>query len=209
MLGTTGVVSSFAQGNVYSINVVGYINLDLTSEFTMVANQLDNGTGNRVADLIPTAPVGTVVYKYNPDTSAYASLTRVGTSWLPPASPMTLAPGEGVFIKKPASAASISLTFVGEVLQGTLVNPVVGQVGGKFDIYSSIVPQAGLLVTDLGYTPTSGDVVYRLQPGGAYLNSTFLPSGIWLPSQPSVNVGQAFWIKSNVNKDWTRDFTVQ
>lgn len=52
MIGVAGIASSFAQ-NVYSVNVVGYINLTLTTPFSMIANQLDNLQGNLVKDLIP------------------------------------------------------------------------------------------------------------------------------------------------------------
>jgi len=205
MVGIAGIASSFAQ-NVYSVNVVGYVNLTLTSEYSLVANQLDNGNGNLAVEVIPTAPIGTVIYKFNPATSTYATLTRIPTGWLPATSTMTIAPGEGVFIKKPASASQIDLTFVGEVMQDTLVNPVV--IG--FDIYSAMVPQAGGLVTVHEYPGTAGDIVYRFNSAtGLYQNFTRLPTGSWIPSEPSVEVGEAFFLKSNVAKDWTRVFTVQ
>jgi hypothetical protein len=115
-----------------------------------------------------------------------------------------MAPGEGVFIKKPASAPEIQLTFVGEVMQGTLVNPIVQ----GFDIYSSMVPQAGQLATVLGYAGSTGDVMYKLLATGAYQNFTYLPSGAWIPSQTTVEVGEAFFLRSSSAKDWTREFTV-
>ena len=41
-----GALTSMAQSNVFSLNVVGYYNLSLTNGFQLVANQLDlDGTG--------------------------------------------------------------------------------------------------------------------------------------------------------------------
>lgn len=210
MIGVAGIASSFAQ-NVYSVNVVGYINLTLTANFTMVANQLDNLNNNLVVDLIPDPPVGTVVSKYTGG-GGYANLTRIkiGTnpaSWQG-ATTMTLAPGEGVFIKKPTSVTSMTLTFVGEVQQGDLSNPVAA----GFDIYGCQVPQAGLLQTLHGYAPEVGDVVSKYLPAGGYANLSYVKIGTqapkWLPNEPDIAIGEAFWIKSVSTKPWTRTFHV-
>ena len=66
-VGAAGLVAASAQ-TVYSVNSVGYINLSVPAGFSMIANQLDNGTGNTVADVL-TVPDGTVVFKYDPQTS--------------------------------------------------------------------------------------------------------------------------------------------
>ena len=55
-------------------------------------------------------------------------------------------------------AAQINLTFVGEVMQGTLVNPVV--MG--FGIYHAMVPQAGGITTVHNYQPGNLDEVSKL-----------------------------------------------
>jgi hypothetical protein len=120
---------------------------------------------------------------------------------------MTLAPGEGVFMSVPADT---TVTFVGEVMQGTLVNPVGSPLGGAgLDIKSSMVPQEGAISADLGYTPEVGDTINRWNgPGAAlpYTQSQFL--GVWLPAEPTILVGEAFWLNSQSDKDWTREFTV-
>jgi len=198
MLGAAGITSTLAQ-NVYSVNVVGYINLDLPAGLSMVANQLDNGNGNLVTELLPAPAIGTTLFKYD-GVTPYQQIQFLGV-WLG-ATTMTLAPGEGVFMSVPAPA---TITFVGEVMQGTLVNPVVAGL----DIYSSMVPQEGTLSTDLGFTAGIGDTVNQWNgPGAAtpYTQSQFL--GVWLPTEPTIGVGEAFWLSSQSTKDWTREFNV-
>jgi hypothetical protein len=206
MVGVAGIASSYAQGTVYSVNVVGYINLTLTNNFNLIANQLDNGAGNLVTNMFTGLPAQTVIYKFNGAT--YTSLTYLGApGWTPPAArTMTLAPGEGVFVKRPAgSTAPINVTFVGEVMQGDLVNPVV--VG--FDIYSAMVPQAGGITTVHNYQPANQDVVYKFN-GTTYSSKTWLQAlNRWNPAgEPTVEVGEAVFIRSRTAKNWTRTFNV-
>jgi len=206
MLGVAGITSSFAQGTVYSINVVGYINLTLTTPFSLIANQLDNGAGNLVTNMFTGLPAQTVVYKFTG--SNYLSLTYLSAAagWTPAGNrQMTCAPGEGVFVRKPATASTINLTFVGEVMQGTLVNPVA--IG--FDIYSGMVPQAGGITTVHNYQPANQDVVYKFN-GTNYTGKTWLQTlNRWNPAgEPTVEVGEAVFINSKTVKNWTRDFTI-
>jgi len=118
---------------------------------------------------------------------------------------MVCAPGEGVFVKKPTTTPTINLTFVGEVMQGTLVNPVV--VG--FDIYSGMVPQQGGIVSVHGYVPANQDTVYKFN-GVSYAPKTWLTAlNRWNPAgEPVLEVGEAVFIKSATAKNWTREFTI-
>lgn len=203
MLGVAGLTSANAQ-NVYSVNVVGYMTLTLTNTFSLIANQLDDGAGNLVTNLFQGVPLQTVVYKFNG--SGYDSLTWVG-QWTPILNrQMTCAPGEGVFVKKPATPASVSVTFVGEVMQGTLVNPVVT----GFDIYSGMVPQDGGITSVHNYQPANQDVVYKFT-GSSYSSKTWLSAlNRWNPvGEPVLGVGEAVFINSKSNQSWTRSFTVQ
>ena len=199
-LGTVGAATAMAQ--VYSVNAVGYINVEVKPGFTMVANQLNTGN-NTIAEVVgESAPIGTIFYKY--DGSAYAANTWLGF-WDDPN--MTFAPGEGMFVRTPAAgegSEGFTLTLVGEVPQGTLDTAV--PVG--FMILSSQVPQEGGLETVLGYTPTVGDVVYRFDADAqAYMQpSTYLT--FWDPVEPTPAVGEAMFINSVDAKTWTREFSV-
>jgi hypothetical protein len=106
------------------------------------------------------------------------------------------------------------MTFVGEVRQGdALANNVVLGYG----IYSTIVPQAGGLVSVHNYSPTDRDVIYKWDGAfnagaGRYVSKTWIAgTGQWVPPpnvEPSVAVGEAFWIKAAAAQTWTRCFRV-
>jgi hypothetical protein len=202
-----GVVTASAQ--VYSLNVVGYINVTVPANgFAMIANQLDSGN-NTLGSLIPIAPDGAQFFKYNGSYTA-STYDGLGQVWDNPG--ITLNPGEGGFFHN-NTASALTLTFVGQVMQGTLNNPLPA----GYAIRSSIVPQQGTL-QDLGIpitgagTPSDGDQVFVYN--GGYSASTFdslIPG--WdtagSPGGPTIAVGQAFFIKSATAYTWTRSFTVQ
>jgi len=208
-----GAVSVLAQ-NVYSVNVVGYTTVTITNAYALIANQLTDNAGDLATNHIPTAATGTIIYKYNPSTGIYASITRIPTGWQG-ATTMTLAPGEGVFVKKPTAAPSLTLTFVGEVMQ-TSTHGDAGMnnaVLAGYDIYSAIVPQAGGITTVHQYPvpPTSGsDQVFKYNPAlGTYLPYSYSSTGTrWLPTEPQLAVNEAFWIRAANAKDWIRTFDV-
>lgn len=197
-VGAVGLLAADAQ--VYSVNSVGYINLALPSGFSMIANQLDNGNGNLVPDIL-TVPDGTTIFKYNESTGSYDLNTFLFGGWDDPQ--MTLSPGEGAFINN-ASGGVINLTFVGEVSQGNLSNPLPA----GFSLKSSQVPQAGDLAADLAFPADDGDVVFTFSnASGAYETSTFL-FGSWTPSAPAVEVGESFFVNKQVAGSWDRTFSV-
>jgi hypothetical protein len=199
-----GLATSLAQTNVYSQNVVGYINLNLTNGFTMVGNQLDldgTGTNNTVMTVFGTnVPVGTVLYAFSGGGFVSASYGTKGWSGAANVN-SALKPGGGVFIQLPSAR---TVTMVGNVMQGGLQTPYVQ----GFNIIASQVPQAGLVQTDLGYTPTIGDVTYRYNPATGYVSSSYGAKG-WSGGQPNLNVGESFWLQAATSGTWTRNFTVQ
>ena len=200
-LTAAGVASSMAQ--VYSVNAVGYVKVAVPVGFSMIANPLDAGAGNNtVGKLMPTPPDGTTIYKYNGTQFDIYSFDSFLGGWQPDGN-LTLAPGEGAFVNSPAAATN---TFVGEVEQGSLTNAI--PVG--FSIKSSQVPQAGLLTTDLKYTPADGTTVYTFNTTtkayDIYSFDSFL--GGWQPAEPNIAVGQSFWVSAPAAGAWTRTFSV-
>src|SRR2546427_9635326 len=119
-------------------------------------------------------------------------------SWSDPS--MILAPGEGFII---AVGTTMTRSFVGEVAQGYSVN----QVPNLQSIRSSIVPQAGRVVTDLHLPVISGDTVTRMI-NGTYVGYTYTGGGVWSPSEPSVSIGESFWNNKGVGFWWHRNFLV-
>ena len=198
-----GVATTMAQSNVYSLNVVGYYNIPLAAnQKMMIANQL-NTTNNTLAALIPSGPPNANLYKYNGGFSTY-QFDEFDLVWKPDGL-ATLNPGEGAFYVSPTAT---TLTFVGEVQQGALT--VTLPINTKV-IRASIVPQQGLITTDLKLPGEANDNLYTY--AGGYTTYQFDEFDlVWKPSQPTINVGQSFfYVKAptRVSSTWVRNFTVQ
>jgi hypothetical protein len=207
-VGAMSVAASMAQ--VYSVNAVGYVNLSVPAgKLAMIANQLSSGNTN-VAQLIPIAPNGTTVYSLNPNgTFRIGQFLDLGPGlqfWDDPDVPLTL--GGGLFVSVPAGGSALNVTFVGEVPQGNLVNPIPVGLSMK----SSIVPQEGLVTAVLNYQPTGGDTIQQYDTQtGLFVTSQFLDLGPGLQfwdNEPNIKVGESFYIQTGTAKNWTRTFTV-
>lgn len=202
-LAAAGVATSMAQ--VYSVNAVGYVKKDIPTGFSIIANPLKNGD-NKVSTLFTGVPNGFTVYKFNNATALY-SVNGYDAEFGEFDNPdQTLAPGEAAFVRNP-SGSTVTVTFVGEVPQGNLSTTIPN----GFSLAASQVPQAGLLTTDLKYTPSSGDTVYRFNNAtGQYLVSNYdAEFGEW-DSEPTLGVGEGFFIRRSVAGAgaWTRNFSV-
>lgn len=207
-IGAAAAVATNAQ--VYSVNTVGYINLDVAGGFNLLANQLEQGEGENTVDaLLSGALLGAeannaAVYKYSAATGYQVATfyTEAGEyEW--DGGDMTLSPGEGFWLNN--TADPLTVTLVGQVPEGTLTNPLTE----GFNLVSSIVPQAGLVATDLGLPVANLDVVYTYT--GTYGIATYYEEGgesEWDPAEPSVGVGQGFWVKKGAAADWVREFSV-
>jgi len=203
-----GVASSMAQSNVYSLNVVGYVNRSFPAfQFVMVNNPLvaSNDTLNAI---IPTAPDGTSVFKWNvanQDLDGVVPTFVTGSGWTPNG---TVSPGEGFFV---VAGGDFTNTFVGEVRQGALSTPLVGNFA--FEAIGSQIPVGGTLSSVLtGYVAVDGDTVFPWSVANQDLDpttSTFVAGPGWTPD---VNVGVAdgfFLARAGGPTTWTRNFTVQ
>jgi hypothetical protein len=202
-LAVAGIVAASAQ-TVYSVNVVGYVNVTIKPGFNLIANPL-NTTNNTIASLLPNVPGGTVLYKYVPGQGYQGYIfDDLDLVWTPNGD-ATLNPGEGAFIKNPTSQDFV-ITFVGEVLQGSLTNDL--PVG--FSIKSSMVPQQGAVDSVLQLPAEGGDVLYKYVPGQGYQGFIFDDLDlVWTPTSPVINVGEAFFLKRSSPGKWVRNFTVQ
>jgi hypothetical protein len=199
LLGAVSIATSVAQ-TVYSVNAVGYVNVTLVPGYNLVANPLKAET-NTVAALFDAAVNGTVVYKFDAGTAAYVSSTKNKITGKWNDTTMTLLPGEGAFVKN-AATTNVTITFVGEVMQGTLTTTLPT----GYSIASSQVPQADTL-DNLGFPKAKGDVVYRFESGAYVSYSVNKITGNWT-TVPSVAVAEAFFVKKAAQIDWTRSFSV-
>jgi hypothetical protein len=214
-----GALSAVAQSNVYSLNVVGYINLPLIEGFNMVANQLDadgTGTNNTVTTVFGSSlPTNSQVFAWNGSAYSIASYTipkgSTNASWN---AAVSVNPGQGVWVKVPVGSGTQTVTTVGQVLQGTLVNPNL-VAGGGFSLVSDQVPLAGTLTTTLHYNPTVQDQVFLYDPVAqsysvfSYTLIKGTTNVAWGPTEPSIAVGQGFWLKGSAGATWNQTFNVQ
>lgn len=219
-----GVATSVAQ--VYSVNAVGYVNVPISPGFNLVSNPLDAGPGNNTVanlfkNLTPAPVVGYRVYVLNEATGGYypsANWSLIpGTGFGTTGSALLeVKPGTGAFVFNPDAPTTggsptppRTLTFVGEVMQGNLVNPL--PVG--YSIRANQVPQAGA-PNAFGLPGANGDRLYRFNKStGAYVTYAYnsLPPGpSWKPALPSIDVGEAFFYFNGQQtaETWNRTFNV-
>jgi len=210
-LSAAGVASSMAQGTVFSVNAVGYVNTTLKPGFNLISNPL-TASDNSITGLFSALPFGTQVSKFDSTSGKFTTATYddITSAYIPAsAAALTVVPGEGVFVKN-GGKTDLTVTFVGEVSQGNLSNPIPKGLS----IRSSQVPQAGKLSTDLGYKATAGDQASQYNPlTQKFTTFTFDDiTNAWIAggvaNEPSFGVGEAFFLKAAVATTWTRTFSV-
>jgi hypothetical protein len=207
VMAALGAVSlSTAMAQVYSINAVGFVNVDLPPGLWIIANPLDAGN-NTVTNLFPaTTPDGVAIYVFNPGNTAkpYTINNWLFGSWDDPS--MVLAPGAGFWVLNPLTN-TYRLTFVGEVKQGTLTSPLPAGLS----ITASQVPQAGAVDTALKFPVTEGDTIYRYMRGSATPAKPYeicnFAFGSW-DIVPNIDVAEGFWVNKVGAATWTRTFDV-
>lgn len=209
-LSAAGIAASMAQSNVYSLNVVGYVNVELKAGFTMFANPLDlDGTGlnNTVQTVFSNSlPSGSSVYPFSGGAFLPAAgyTTKGGWAGGVAGANAALKPGSSVFVSVPSTA---TITVVGNVVQGALSTPY----NAGYNMVASPVPQAGLIQTDLGYVPQSGasTIQFDTTAQGYLPAKGFTTKGGWAPAQPNIGVAEGLWLNSPGAGAWSRNFTVQ
>lgn len=206
-----GIAATQAQSNVYSVNVVGYYNVtiptaatpDNANRFKAVCMQLKpNGiTSPTLNNALTNLPAGTLAYVWS------------GSGWNPPSEYLGAADGwetdyalpygTGVMLKNTA-ASDVTVTVVGEVMQGSLTNTW----NAGFSPRGALVPQAGGISTVHNFTQV-GDKVLVFNAGWSPQNEYFGVVDGWELGEPNLAVGQAVMVNSLSGGSWVRDFTVQ
>jgi hypothetical protein len=209
-----GIASSMAQSNVYSLNVVGYVNKTLTGggRYTAVANPL-NTTNNTFAGLLGVAntgiPSGSQVLKWNTSLADFDTFNKTGFGggWSPAAgATATLNPGEGVLVL--ITGSDVTNTFVGEVMQGNLTN----SLPAGYQMAGNMVPDSGAVNT-VGLAPPHPSQLLKWDSSvgaiGDWVTFNTTPFGTgWSPSVPTIGVAEAVLINAGSAFNWIRNFTV-
>jgi hypothetical protein len=215
------------MAQVYSVNAVGYVNTSVPGNFKLaiLANPL-NGTNNSLNTImpLPDGSDGVTIYRFDVPSQSYRDGIQfvTGFGWFSPTDDNpTIAPGEGFWVQNPL-ASTLNVTFVGEVAQGSLSNPLPGAFNLK--LASSQVPQSARLGTpstpgSLEFPAADGDTVYQWDVAAQNYKDAYQYVGGFgwfspsddtaFPDGPMINVATGFWIqKPGAATPWTRTFSV-
>lgn len=211
-LGLAGAATSMAQA-VYSVNVVGYINLTMKPGFNLVANQLKNGNNN-LSTILPGAANEAQVLKFA--NNNYNIDITDGVDWFDfntgEPSTTTVNPGEGFFFFQPNAAGSSTVTLVGEVTTG---NGLSVSFPRGFSLVSSIVPQQIDLTSANGFPLVNEAQFLTFNPDSQSFNTILITDGVeWFnfdsgeTEVASAGVGQGFFFFNPTTSalNWTRNF---
>jgi hypothetical protein len=160
LLGAIGSVSVMAQTNVYSLNAVGYVNVTIPPQWSILTCPLISSPDNTLNTLLPNTnnQYGGPAANGNPafHTSVYAfsggvfttietavSTNLNATGWQGGGADISLTPGSAVFVFNPLSSNEVA-TWVGTVPTGSLTNALIP----GWNLVGSIVPASGDIVTN-------------------------------------------------------------
>jgi hypothetical protein len=186
-----GVISSQAQ--VYSQNIVGYVNVVLpgAAGYSLVANPLDDGNGNQLTNVLKALPNSSTVTTWN-GTGYDLPYSLVAGTW---SGSRPLPPGVGFFVKNgKATSPVLTNTFVGSVAVAS-GQSVTNTLNLGYNLVGSILPYAGDLTTDTNlnlHVPNSSTIT--IWNGSGYNLPVSLVAGVW-SGPANVSVGQAYFIK--------------
>jgi hypothetical protein len=204
---------STSVGQVFSVNAVGYVNVTLKRGFNYVANPLEAGaTGNQMGNLakniqgLTFAPDASRIFKFDNAQNRFVDAIADGGTWVPDTAAQQVIPvGEGFIFFSPQTA-DMTLTFVGEVKQGTLANPLPR----GFSIKANMVPQEGRADT-FGLPGQDADRYFQWD-NVAQRYIDYIYDGGWVgptPTLPVLKVGEAFLLfRATSAGTWTRNFNV-
>ncbi len=220
VLSAAGIASSVAQ--VYSVNIVGYINLALGPGLNLITVQL-KGTNQNVNTLLasttPTMPDNSLLFTWNAAGQRYDNaLIGGGGVWYDGAtgnpSTVNISPGQAFFIQVAGNAA-VTLTLVGEVPTGANAVSVVNGLG----FYGDPAPVSQNIATN-GFPVADNDSLYTWNTAGQRWNNALIGVGptsggpAWFdgggnPVVFAPAVGQGFAVLHTGTATWNRNFTVQ
>jgi hypothetical protein len=221
-----GALSSMAQ-NVYSVNVVGYINVTAPPGYSLLGNQLTT-TDTTIVGVLGSANAPATLqncqvltYVANPPGYTQDIYDVPSGGWVDyvtgTVSGRTLPAGSGFFFYN-ANTTNITLTLVGTVPQGTNTTALAP----GYNMLSTVVPVAQALESTNGF-PNVNSMLYLTYsvtagvPGYTQLLDDIQDSLGWVdyttgtPTEPVPAVGQGYFIYNPLTSatNWVNVFTVQ
>ena len=187
-----GVVTSQAQ--VYSANVVGYVNAVIpANQLTLVANPLDDGT-NTVTSLGASLPNKSSIQVWNG--TGYNLSSKGGGVWN---NVLSIPVGTGFFVKSPTIVTN---TFVGNVIVAPGGSTTNALPAATLVLVGASIPFTGdLNDTNLNIGPTLPNKSSIQVWNGTGFNLTSKGGGVWtVPT--TISAGQGFFVKSASAVNW-------
>jgi hypothetical protein len=190
-----GLASSMAQSNVYSLNIVGYVNKTVPSGYSLIANPLKTGVTNGANEIMPLVD-GSIYLTWTGTAYDYRSYDGgwIDINFNPSTAP-SLPPGKGFFYFNPN--ANTTNTFVGEVVPSPGVTNSLSLPSG-YSLVGSVLPAGAADITAapvrlpiidgsivLKWTGTAYD--YKSYDGG-WIDINFNPT-----TAPAYAVGEGFF----------------
>jgi hypothetical protein len=219
-----GIATSMAQSNVYSLNVVGYVNVDMPAGNFIYANPLSAGVSNGASEIMPALPDGTVLNLWGGSSfTGFYYDTSIGISannWYKsdaqtPANPPSLPPGVGFFL---SPGNHFTNTFIGNAFPGPGTTNTVNYNAGN-SLVGSRLPVGGA-VTNSGVgafnLPLTDGMLLNKWTGSAYVgyyydSSIGISADNWYLSDaqtpgpvPSFTVGQGFFYNPGGPAAWSQ-----
>jgi hypothetical protein len=208
-----GVITSQAQGPVYSQNIVGYVNTKITGgNYTLCSVPLQTtNAANNAEQVLPNASAGDSVLFWNGNGFDNYTFAAPGL-WVQPDSNIgpapTLNPGQAFFYY--ANGSDFTNTCVGSV---TLSN--VTTVANGYTLCAITAPiGASMESTNVNFPLSAGDSVL-LWNGNGFDNYTYAAPDTWVQPDsnigpaPSIPVGKSFFYYNNdVSRPWTNNVVV-
>ena len=188
------VISS--QADVYSQNIVGYVNVPLSPGYNLIANPLDDGAGNQLTNLLASANLANKSSVQTWAGTVYnTAVIKNSLGW---GGNATLAPGSGFFVKN--SSTLTTNTFSGSVV-GASGSSVTNVLSAGYNLVGSMIPFAGELTTDtnlnlVGTALANKSQLQSWNAGSQSFNTAVIKNSLGWGATFPVVVGQGFFIKS-------------
>jgi hypothetical protein len=207
-----GVISSEAQSNVYSQNIVGYVNVVIPQSpaWACVANPFDLDGVDNITNVLANAPKGTTCdFWTGAGFPLVVKRSTVGAgAWSANATNVFIPPGVGFMMQ--CSVAAFTNTFVGNVIinSGATNNLAVG---AGYELVGSPVPYGGTLTNgsdngtntlNLGTSMPKGTSIDTWNNGFALAaHRSTVGAGAW-SANPSFVPGQGFFLIPPTATNW-------
>ena len=225
-----GVISSQAQP-VYSQNIVGYANLNLTSGYNLVSIQFNVGSSNGASEVFPSIPDGTELFQWDTSHSTFiynfydtgGGATAPVDSWYmadysTPTNAPILKPGSAVFLLLPSAATN---SVVGSVVNAYTNNLVAG-----YNMVGSVLPVGGASTSalfNLNGVPDGTEIFQWDAAHSTYIYTFYdtgggatAPEASWYMSDystptnaPNLSIGQGRFFLTPSTYTWSQVLTNQ